>query len=653
VAVALRIASASDAGEDVERAAAFRDAHRAMRSGDADRARRDFERSLREVPELADHALLYASRLARAAGDRDAARAHLDSLLSEHPDSVWTAAASVDRGELALDDDPARALDLFSRSIEDPDLSLRARAKLGRARALAAQGRNPEAYAAARDLAGARPPVGPEARLVRERLEALGPAALGVSAPELSLEIARARLREGRAQDAIDAIAPTAEETGPLRGAALLERARAYRALGEPSRARADYSSALEGGDAAIAATALLERGRLAWNRDEDAVADVDFAALIELEPDGPERVAAVYARARIAESREDLDAAAGFYDVLAASAAADPRVKEGAWRAAFVRFREGDAAVAAARFAELAENAESLHWRARSLAKAGSDDEARALWQELLRRYPREYPAWWAEGRLGAAAPSSSPSAIASTPVAPLSLAPATSAHLRRGDLLAALAVPDDAAREYAAVEAAAGPEPLLVSRYHRVGAFGAEIRLALRLAQRGGPSLEHLYPRAHADEFERASRSSGLDPLLLSAVARRESLFEPRALSTAGAHGVLQLMPATARTLVGREVATEELEDPAFNIEIGARYLRSLLDRYEGRLVLALAAYNAGPDKVDRWLERNPRLEGDEFVESIGFGETRDYVKAVLTAYRSYRALYGAPDAARPRLF
>lgn len=650
VSLTIRALVAAETTSDVERAASFRAAHAAMRSGDRERARREFERSVQETPELADHALLYAGRLARNAGDRDAARAHFDRLLSEHPDSVWTAEASVDRGELALDTDPSRALDLFSRSTDDPDSILRARAKLGRARALAAQGRNADAWSAARDLAGTRPPVGTEARALREQLEELGPDTLGTSAPELSLEIARARLREGRAQDAIDAIAPLADGAGAFQARALLERARGRRALGDAAGARTDFSWAMEAGDSAIARAALLERARLAWNRDEDSVADVDFAALLERDPSEPERVAALYARARIAETRRDPDAATGFYDALAATGSSDTRVKEAAWRAALVRFQGGEAADAASRFAALPDGAETLHWRARSLAKAGSDDEARALWQELLRRHPREYPAWWAEARLGAASTPSELPAKRAKDETPLS--PRADAHRRRGDLLASLGVPEDAAREYAAVEAISGPESSLPSRYHRVGAFGAEIRLAVRLSQRGEPRLEHLYPRAHADAFARAARSTGLDPLLLQSVARRESLFQPRALSAAGAHGVLQLMPATARTLVGSDVAIEQLEDTDFNIDLGARYLRSLLDRYDGRLVLALAAYNAGPDKVDRWVERSPGLEGDEFVESIGFSETRDYVKAVLGAYRSYRSLYGS-DVSRPRLY
>src|SRR6185295_15029193 len=90
-------------------------------------------------------------------------------------------------------------------------------------------------------------------------------------------------------------------------------------------------------------------------------------------------------------------------------------------------------------------------------------------------------------------------------------------------------------------------------------------------------------------------------------------------------------------------------ELASPARNIQLGTRYLRRLLDHYDGDLVKALAAYNAGEDAVAKWQERSGAREPDEFVEEISFRETRKYVKAVLENYRRYRRLYGAPGEER----
>ena len=119
---------------------------------------------------------------------------------------------------------------------------------------------------------------------------------------------------------------------------------------------------------------------------------------------------------------------------------------------------------------------------------------------------------------------------------------------------------------------------------------------------------------------------------------IARRESAFNPEARSPVGARGLMQLMPGTAEDVSDRygfkPPTPEELYQPESNIRLGSRYIREMIDRYSGNRLAAVAAYNAGPGRVDRWLREAPR-EFDLFVESIPYRETRDYVQAVL-AYR-----------------
>lgn len=149
----------------------------------------------------------------------------------------------------------------------------------------------------------------------------------------------------------------------------------------------------------------------------------------------------------------------------------------------------------------------------------------------------------------------------------------------------------------------------------------------------------LEHRFPLAYQDEFSRWAEEYDLDPSLLMSIARRESAFNPHARSPVGARGLMQIMPATAKQ-VAREKnlvlhdVNEDLMDYRTNIPLGSYYVRSLLERYQGNLIAALAGYNAGPHKVDRWLKDAP-VAYDQFIESIPYRETRDYVKAVL-AYR-----------------
>jgi len=125
---------------------------------------------------------------------------------------------------------------------------------------------------------------------------------------------------------------------------------------------------------------------------------------------------------------------------------------------------------------------------------------------------------------------------------------------------------------------------------------------------------------PKRFAGIIDNAARQNHLDPALLDAVIRQESGFRPDVVSGAGAVGLTQLMPATAR-----ELGVSDPFDPAQNVEGGAKYLRSLLDRYDGRLDLALAAYNAGPAAVDH------------FGGVPLYRETREYVSSIMAGYRS----------------
>jgi soluble lytic murein transglycosylase len=153
-------------------------------------------------------------------------------------------------------------------------------------------------------------------------------------------------------------------------------------------------------------------------------------------------------------------------------------------------------------------------------------------------------------------------------------------------------------------------------------------------------------LYPRVYWSEVSQQAQTFKIDPYLVLSVMRQESVFHATALSPAGARGVMQIMPATAEELVSQlrlpNFTLDHLYDPAVSIALGTQYLASLLQRYQGNLVLALAAYNAGIGRVSRWLEQWPALPMDEFIEYIPIEETRFYVKYVLRNLMLYDRLY-----------
>jgi len=150
---------------------------------------------------------------------------------------------------------------------------------------------------------------------------------------------------------------------------------------------------------------------------------------------------------------------------------------------------------------------------------------------------------------------------------------------------------------------------------------------------------------PLAYQDVIREQAADKHLDPALIAGVIYAETKFEPRQ-SSAGAEGLMQILPQTAEFLARRSGATTftvaDLATPAVNIAYGSYYLRYLLDRYHGKIALALAAYNAGEANVDRWVAAASARGAPLAIGEIPFPETRDYVARVLQAQRDYRSTY-----------
>jgi soluble lytic murein transglycosylase len=181
--------------------------------------------------------------------------------------------------------------------------------------------------------------------------------------------------------------------------------------------------------------------------------------------------------------------------------------------------------------------------------------------------------------------------------------------------------------------------------------GRAGRGINLAFYLRE-GGASwtlrlAKIVYPFQYQDVFLREAAEDGVDPYLTAAIARQESAFVPDIRSSANAVGLMQLLPETAEKLallVGPQGFHEELlEVPDVNVHLGTLYLRGLLREHQGDVTRFLAAYNAGPHRVMRWLEFIEAGDPLTFTERIPFAETRDYVKLVQRNVAVYRQLYG----------
>ena len=230
------------------------------------------------------------------------------------------------------------------------------------------------------------------------------------------------------------------------------------------------------------------------------------------------------------------------------------------------------------------------------------------------------------------------------------------------------------EAALKVAASETLVKPRPLARDRLRRrqqalqaaqaelagfVAAYYASteqhVRLARLLNRRpgllpggaaGNEALRRRWPLVNIETVKREAEAHGLDPMLLLAVIRAESSYRETAVSSMSAIGLMQILPSTGRRiadLLGLSgVEPEALFEPETNIRLGSWYLGALLREFRDQAPLALAAYNAGPFRVKRWLEQTGRESLDEFIEQIPYDQTREYVKKILTFQYTYGRLY-----------
>jgi len=150
---------------------------------------------------------------------------------------------------------------------------------------------------------------------------------------------------------------------------------------------------------------------------------------------------------------------------------------------------------------------------------------------------------------------------------------------------------------------------------------------------------------PLNHAEVIREQAAEKHINPALIAAVIYAESKFDPRP-STAGAEGLMQILPDTARFIAhlsgGTRFVASDLATPSINVAYGSYYLRYLLDHYDGDEMLALAAYNAGLANVDSWVAHAGAAGRRLTMDAIPFTETRAYVRRVLDAQRAYRLTY-----------
>jgi peptidoglycan lytic transglycosylase len=656
-------APAAQAAVAKEPQRAFVEGYNAWRRRDMRFAADSLKYAAEHYPQLADYALYYRGSAQRELGEREEAAATMRRLAASYPQSVFAERAELAVAEIELDlGRPSEASALAARLVgRTADPAVEQGARIALARALVASNDPRGAYEQA-EIVRRKYPHGAadsQARSLERELLAAHPEIVDVETVQYHLGEAELLLKEGLASEALAQVDAALALAPPraTRAELLWIEARASRGNRERAeRALSDYLAIAPAGPSAPSALDML--AHLRWNQDDTAGARARFNRLVRQFPASKLAPPAMLSIGRTFEDDGDHEQARAEYQSLYARYPSSEPAAEARFRDAFLIYMAGDYPAAARRFAAMSERVSDgaerdrfTYWRARALEKNGEVEHARPIFESLALSIETNYYPALASGRTGLHPPIV-PAASASDPAigAPPALDGEAGFHLSRAIALRTLGLKQLEPAELKELEDFTGNVPSLrgfvLAGYQEAGAWYQALEAATQMAARGEIGREVAervrYPRAYWDMVVSVAARERLDPYLMLSLTRQESLFNPQARSSSDARGLMQLMPATAHRIAASPGAGQlDLYDPAINVELGASYLRQLLDQFSGNRFKAVAAYNGGEHAVERWNAKFPG-DDDQWVENIGYRETRDYVKKVIGGLREYQLLY-----------
>jgi soluble lytic murein transglycosylase len=478
-----------------------------------------------------------------------------------------------------------------------------------------------------------------------------------------------------RYSDAADAYRNLLTDADENRRASIeLTLADALRKSGQNREARAVLDS-LSPSTPDLVGQRLFEFGELARASDDD---DAFLGYLDQLRQTAPTSnwlEQSLLSAGNIYLLRKDYDHAIDSFRELQARFPNADRAAYAHWKVAWLSLRMGRNAEAKkgfedqiALYPDSSEIPAALYWRGRLAEEDRDTGLARAYYLKTSARYRNYYYGELARQRI-AQMPAEPPATQVTLldRIPPLKYAPesagsppADNLRVQKAQLLENGALLDFAVRELKAAgqeEPGNWPPAEIARMYRDAGRYD----LAIQTLKRAQPNYfavdipalprsywEALFPKAYWLDLKRFSDSNGLDPYLVASLIRQESEFNPNAVSKKDAVGLMQLLPRVGRTVAREEklrhFSANELFSPGTNLQIGTRYFKSMIDKF-GSVEYALAAYNAGTDRVEDWLSQPKYRDVPEFVESIPFTETREYVEAIVRNAYVYRQLYGTP--------
>jgi len=425
-----------------------------------------------------------------------------------------------------------------------------------------------------------------------------------------------------------------------------------------------------------INATRLFNLAEVARATDDDAGFLRNLAELRQVAPTSPWLEQALLFAGNFYLLKPDYDKAIDAYRELQQRFPNAGRASYAHWKVAWLTLRQGRNSEAKTGFEQQialypnsAEIPAALYWRGRLAEEDNDAAMARAYYQKLSERFRNFYYGELARRRLREIKLDGDPPRYALLDRVPpintgtnitASEPPTDNLRYQKARLLENGALVDFAVRELQA----AGNEdkgnwlaPETARLYQDAGRYDAAIEVLKRAVPNyfavDLPTLprsywEALFPQPFWLVLKKFASQNALDPYLVASLIRQESEFNPSAVSKANAVGLMQLLPkvgsAVAKQAKLRHFSATQLFTPEINLQLGTRYFRQMVDKF-GTFEYALAAYNAGSNRVDDWLGQGKYRDSQEFVESIPFTETREYVQAILRNANVYRQLYGTP--------
>ncbi|HWY22348.1 MAG TPA: transglycosylase SLT domain-containing protein [Candidatus Acidoferrum sp.] len=621
--------------------------------------------------DLGDYVAYYLGNSYLQTGRTAEALVTLADFAKTHPDSLLVRDAQVhDADALLLEGQPAEAVTLLEQ-IRTP---VRSDVEFALGRAYAASGQNPKAAETLANIYYTMP-TSVEADAAYAELKKL-PSVPQPTVTQLKTR-ADALMAKHRYAEAADEYRSLANAASPTDKPSMqLAYADALHRSGKNRDAKL-VLALLGNGSGEPNAHRLYLLGQVAWAANDNDTFYRTVNELRQADPASPWLEQALLSAANLHLVHHEYDQA------LDAFREAQQRFPTGArasyvhWKAAWLTLRQGRNDDAKKAFEEQialypsgAETPAALYWRARLAEEDNQAAMARAFYQKLSDRYRNYYYAELGRQRLKHLPATSD--AAGQYPlldrVPPLdnsgkvadSEPPTDELHVQKAQLLGNGGLVDFAVRELQAAAATDGGSwgPAETAQlYDETGHYDQAIEVMKRSAPNyfalDIPDLprkywEALFPKAFWTDLKRSAAANGLDPYLVASLIRQESEFNPNAVSRANAVGLMQLLPKTGK-LVAKEVklkryTASQLYTPAVNLQLGTRYFRSMVDKFGG-FEYALAAYNAGSDRVEEWLGQGKYRDPQEFVESIPFTETREYVQAILRNASVYKQLYGTP--------